>query len=333
MGDPCGASPEVTARALSVCLKMSNASYVLVCSQHVMNEAVRLYARSEFKSLWKNAPRTGSLAEAESLTGHKLIVYTASDLEFHDVNAGQPGLVHGKAMWDCLEVGLNLVTGKTCHALCTAPVTKYALKEAGFPYPGHTDWLADRTGSKAIMMLVSGRMRTVPLTIHIPLSGVPGKINENLIIQTIENLEKELKKRFRLRNPRICVSGLNPHAGENGMLGDEEEDIILPAVSKCKKKGISVDGPLPADTMFIKQNRKLYDAFICMYHDQALIALKTYGFEKAVNVTLGLPVIRTSPAHGTALEMAWTGKADPQSMTASIKLCERLAKGEQKSSS
>ena len=208
----------------------------------------------------------------------------------------------------------------------TAPINKAVLNEAGFPHPGHTEFLAALTGARrAVMMLASEKLRVVPLTIHLPLAEVPAAISKQAVFETAEIILTALRRDFGILNPRLAVAGLNPHAGEEGMLGAEEEKIIAPAIAALKARGFAVRGPLSADTLFHEEARRTYDAALCMYHDQALIPIKTLSFWDGVNVTLGLPIVRTSPDHGTALDIAGTGKADPRSMIAAVKLAAAMA--------
>ncbi|MGH6877194.1 MAG: 4-hydroxythreonine-4-phosphate dehydrogenase PdxA, partial [Rhizomicrobium sp.] len=200
------------------------------------------------------------------------------------------------------------------------------LLEAGFPFAGHTEYLAELTGApRAVMMLAGGGLRVVPLTIHIPLAEVPAAITQSAIVETAEIVLASLSRDFAIRTPRLAIAGLNPHAGENGRLGREDEETVFPAAEKLRARGHRVLGPLPADTMFHEAARAQYDAALCMYHDQALIPLKTIAFWEGVNVTLGLPIVRTSPDHGTALDIAGQDKADPRSMIAAIRMAAAMA--------
>jgi 4-hydroxythreonine-4-phosphate dehydrogenase len=215
--------------------------------------------------------------------------------------------------------------GKAC-AVTTAPINKAVLMRAGFKFPGHTDYLAKLTGARrAVMMLVSDRLRVVPLTVHIPIAEVPRAIDALSIIETAEIVLAALKRDFAISSPRLAIAGLNPHAGEDGVLGHEETDIIAPAIAELKRRGHLVSGPLSSDTMFHAEARARYDAALCMYHDQALIPIKTLSFWEGVNVTLGLPIVRTSPDHGTAFDIAGKGIADPRSMIAAIKMAAKMA--------
>jgi 4-hydroxythreonine-4-phosphate dehydrogenase len=215
-------------------------------------------------------------------------------------------------------------------AVVTNPIAKNILYRGGFRHPGHTEFLAElaAVGGRApqpVMMLWSPALAVVPVTIHLPLREAISQLSSDLIVSTARIVVADLKTRFGLRNPRLVVSGLNPHAGEDGSLGSEDQTIVAPAVETLRNEGINVRGPLPADTMFHEAARKTYDCAICMYHDQALIPVKTVAFEDAVNVTLGLPFIRTSPDHGTAFDIAGTGRANPSSLIAALRLAARMA--------
>jgi 4-hydroxythreonine-4-phosphate dehydrogenase len=210
--------------------------------------------------------------------------------------------------------------------MVTAPIHKAVLASAGFPFPGHTEFLAHLTGTRRFaMMLASEALRVVPLTIHMPLAEVPAAITRQAVFDAGEITLTALRRDFGILNPRLAVAGLNPHAGEDGVLGREDNAVIAPAVAALRARGFDVRGPLSADTLFHAEARAGYDAALCMYHDQALIPIKTLSFWDGVNVTLGLPIIRTSPDHGTAFDIAGTGAADPRSMIAAIQMAARMA--------
>lgn len=227
-----------------------------------------------------------------------------------------------------------LVHSGSAAAVVTNPIQKKALAASGFPYPGHTEFLGALAremfdeSSDPVMMLVGPELRVVPVTIHIPLADVPKALTTETIIATGRIVAHDLAERFGIANPRIAVAGLNPHAGEEGMLGGEDISIVRPAVEALQASGIDAVGPLPADTMFHAEARKSFDAALCMYHDQALIPIKTLAFDEGVNVTLGLPFVRTSPDHGTALALAGTGKARATSLIAALKLADALTRRE-----
>ena len=238
-------------------------------------------------------------------------------------NPGQISSVSGGAVIRAIEMAVAATLTGTCRGLVTAPIHKGALYNAGFRHPGHTEFLAELCagGGKPrlpVMMLAHEGLRAVPVTIHVPLREVPGLLTKELIVETTRILSYDLKHRFGIANPRIGMAGLNPHAGEGGAIGREELEIIGPAVAQLQFEGIAVDGPLPADTLFYPPHWGRYDGVVAMYHDQALIPIKTVAFEDAVNVTLGLPIVRTSPDHGTAFDLAGTGRASPASFLAAI---------------
>jgi 4-hydroxythreonine-4-phosphate dehydrogenase len=213
-------------------------------------------------------------------------------------------------------------------ALATAPVQKSVINDAGVPFTGHTEFLAQRTGAALpVMLLTAGTLRVALVTTHLPLRDVSGALTSERIVETVRILDRELKRAWRIARPRIAVCGLNPHAGEGGHLGDEEQRIIAPAIAQCRGEGIGADGPLPADTVFVPRTLERYDAVVAMYHDQGLPVLKHAGFGTAVNVTLGLPIVRTSVDHGTALDLAGTGRADSGSLDAAVTLAVELARG------
>jgi 4-hydroxythreonine-4-phosphate dehydrogenase len=229
-----------------------------------------------------------------------------------------------------IERGVSACQTGEAAGLVTAPIQKAVLTEAGFAYPGHTEYLATLTGCRqAVMMLASTEcnppLRVVPFTIHIPLKDVFGRLEAPAIAATGATILEALTQDFAIAKPRLAIAGLNPHAGEEGTIGREDHDIIGPAVAWLRERGHSVIGPLPADTMFHADARKDYDAALCMYHDQALIPIKTLAFWTGVNVTLGLPIVRTSPDHGTALDIAGRGIANPASMIAAIGMAADIA--------
>jgi 4-hydroxythreonine-4-phosphate dehydrogenase len=239
---------------------------------------------------------------------------------------GKPDPANAQGVIDAIDFAVDLAMKGAAGAVVTAPINKAVLAQAGFGFPGHTDYLAKLTGApRAVMMLASEQLRVIPLTVHIPLADVPRAIDQKSIIETAEIALAALKRDFSIASPRLAVAGLNPHAGEEGILGREESDLIAPAVAELKRRGHAVLGPFPSDTMFHAEARSRYDAALCMYHDQALIPIKTLSFWEGVNVTLGLPIVRTSPDHGTGFDIAGKGLADPRSMIAAIKLAAKMA--------
>lgn len=229
---------------------------------------------------------------------------------------------------DVIKRGVELVQSGAASALCTGPIHKKALKDgAGFGFPGHTEFLAHLAGVKrVVMMLASDQLRVVPVTIHIAIADVPAALTAQLLIENIRITHAALMRDFGIAAPRIAVAGLNPHAGEGGAMGMEEIEMIIPVLEKLRREGLDVSGPMSADTMFHARARAGYDAALCMYHDQALIPIKTLDFDQGVNVTLGLPFIRTSPDHGTAFDIAGRGIAQPSSLIEALKMAQRMAR-------
>ena len=244
-----------------------------------------------------------------------------------EIVAGRPRLENAPAVVEMIERAVDLTTQGACAAVVTNPINKDVLiKGAGFGYPGHTEFLAalDKK-SRSVMMLVAPDLRVVPVTIHIPISDVPQMLTKELLADSITCVHRALVDDFGIAHPRLAVAGLNPHAGENGQMGQEDIEIITPVLKELKQIGIEVFGPMSADTMFHARARQTYDAAICMYHDQALIPIKTIDFDRGVNVTLGLSFIRTSPDHGTAFDIAGRNLANPQSLVEALLLAERMA--------
>lgn len=239
---------------------------------------------------------------------------------------GKPDRANGAAVIEAIEIAVKACLAGKAAAVVTAPINKAVLQGAGFGFPGHTEFLAHLTGApRAVMMLASDKLRVVPLTIHMPVAQVPKAIDKLSVFATAEIVLTALRRDFGILLPRLAVAGLNPHAGEDGVMGDEDLTVIAPAVAALKARGFAVTGPLSADTLFHEEARKTYDAALCMYHDQALIPIKTLSFWDGVNVTLGLPIVRTSPDHGTAFDIAGTGKADARSMIAAVKMAADMA--------
>lgn len=239
---------------------------------------------------------------------------------------GQPNPENAPVVIRSIEQAVGFVMAGTTSAVVTNPIAKSVLYQAGFAYPGHTEFLAALTGAAPpVMMLASPELRVVPVTVHVALRCALDSLTTESIVTTGRITAAALIRDFGVKAPRLAVAGLNPHAGEAGAMGDEETRIIAPAIAALKAEGINAFGPLPPDTMFTEAARRRYDAALCMYHDQALIPLKTIGMEQGVNVTLGLPIIRTSPDHGTAFDIAGKGIASPASLIAALELAAAMA--------
>lgn len=304
MGDPNGIGPEIIIKSL-------------LCSE-VQNQCLPIvYGDSEI------------LNEAKKLTGfnNKIDITNVTNLSFQELSIGRSHKLAGMASIEYIKAAVESALVGKLDAIVTAPISKESIHLAGSNYPGHTEMLRDLTGaSNVAMMFVGGEFRIVLVTIHCALSDVPKLINEEKILDSIKLANDSLIQYFRVEDPRIVVCGLNPHAGESGAFGNEEALHILPAVKKAKRMGINVIGPIAADTLFYMARKGRWDAVIAMYHDQGLIPFKMLFFEHGVNVTLGLPIIRTSPDHGTAFDIAWKGNADPSSMISAIGVALELAK-------
>ncbi len=244
---------------------------------------------------------------------------------------GEPHIGTARGTIGAIETAVSLTLSGQTAAVVTNPIAKSVLYQAGFGFPGHTEFLADLAAKHSgqpvmpVMLLAGPKLRAIPVTIHIPVKDVPTALTQDLIEQTCRITHHDLKTRFGIEQPRLAVAGLNPHAGEDGAIGIEDRDIIHPAIVALRQEGINAFGPLPADTMFHDEARSRYDVAICMYHDQALIPAKALGFDTSVNVTLGLPFIRTSPDHGTAFGIAGQGVARETSLVEAIRLAGDLA--------
>ena len=248
--------------------------------------------------------------------------------------AGLPDPANAAGVIEAIERGVDAVEAGRATALVTNPIAKSVLYAAGFQHPGHTEFLAELAGRgrdatpQPVMMIWSEELAVIPVTIHIPLEAVPGQLTTELIVETGRIAAADLKRRFGVARPRLALCGLNPHAGEGGALGKEDGAIVVPAVEQLRALGIEASGPYPADTLFHARARAGYDVALGMYHDQALIPIKTIAFDEGVNVTLGLPFIRTSPDHGTAFDIAGQGIARPDSLCAALRLAARMAAAE-----
>ena len=321
-GDPAGIGPDITLAAWLRRGELGLPPFLF------LGDAGVLAARAS--QLGLNVP----LKEADPATACDVFRDALPILSIEagmDVVAGQPHVGTAKGTIAAIEKAVSLsMTGET-SAVVTNPIAKSVLYDAGFGFPGHTEFLADlatRATGKAVMpvMLLAGpKLRAIPVTIHIPLKDVPQALTSNLIIETCRITDHDLRTRFGISKPRLAVAGLNPHAGENGALGKEDDDIIRPAIDALRSEGIDAFGPLPADTMFHDEARRRYDVAICMYHDQALIPAKALGFDDSVNVTLGLPFVRTSPDHGTAFGIAGKGIAKEDSLVAALRLASEIS--------
>lgn len=309
-GEPAGIAPEITAAAWQE-LYHELPFFVIGDPQHF---------GSQTKLIEISHPDQTATAMADGLP---ILPH-----HFNSPNtAGTANPANAQDVIDVIARAVDLVQQGHASAVCTNPINKQLLKEgAGFTHPGHTEYLAELGNvSRSIMMLMAPELRVVPVTIHIPLDQVPNALTPELLRETILTTHHALTRDFGLQNPRIAVAGLNPHAGEGGTMGLQENAIIIPLLKELRTQGIAITGPLPADTMFHPSARETYDVAICMYHDQALIPIKTINFAAGVNVTLGLPFIRTSPDHGTAFDIAGQGIASPTSLIEALRAAKNMA--------
>ena len=314
-GEPAGIGAEILVEAAH-----GGASPLIT-----MDDPDRLRAVAEAKGLALELASVASVEDANTLPPHVLAVLPLSWAE--TPVAGQPSTANAPQVIDAIRTAAMLAKDGLVKGLVTNPIQKSTLYAAGFTSPGHTEYLGELDGplSQPVMMLANSQLKVVPLTVHIPLKDVPGAITGEAITSTATILEDALRRDFGHAQPRIAVAGLNPHAGEDGTIGVEDRDIIAPAIARLRQTGMNVSGPYSGDTLFHEDRRQDYDAVIAMYHDQALIPVKSLDFHGGVNITLGLSYIRTSPDHGTALDQAGQGTANPQSLMAAITMAETMA--------
>jgi 4-hydroxythreonine-4-phosphate dehydrogenase len=326
IGDTGGIGPEVALKAL-LSKKISGVcSPVLVGDRVVIEEVSRLVGLKGLSlkgSDTLNIKRY-ALRNIGTVSARDIQIIDAQGLKRKVFTKGRPSAAGGRASEAYIKKAVQLAMAGEVDAVVTAPISKEALRLAGLPWPGHTEMLAELTGTRDYaMMLVGGQLRVILVTIHTALRNVPGLISRKRVLKTIR-LARKACDMLGIEGPRIAVAGLNPHAGESGMLGAEEEEEIIPAMERARKEGLMAEGPYPPDVIFHKAYKGDVDIVVCMYHDQGLIPLKMIAFEKGVNVTVGLPIIRTSPDHGTAYDIAWKGIADPSSMIEAIILAAKL---------
>ncbi len=323
MGDPAGIGPEITLRAWLERVDRRLEPFVVFADKDVLADRARQFG------LPVPIKAVSSPAEAFDAFGTALpVLHTPLSVR---ARAGTPDTANRLAIIGAIEAATAAVIRGEASAIVTNPIAKHVVLGEDFAFPGHTEFLAalaERHSGRhhrPVMMLASHELRVVPLTVHCALASVPQAITRGLIFETVRITYAALKIDFGIDAPRIAVTGLNPHAGEAGTMGREEIDTIAPAIADLRSEGLSVTGPHPADTLFHAAARRTYDAVVAMYHDQALIPLKTLAFDEGVNVTLGLPFVRTSPDHGTAFDIAGEGRASPTSLIAALKLASSIA--------
>jgi 4-hydroxythreonine-4-phosphate dehydrogenase len=321
LGEPAGIGPDITFTAWLKRADLALPPFYLLADPEFVERRARLLGLRVPVSLVEPEGATNAFATT--------LPVVALD-ETVTAGPGHPDASSAPAAIASIRRAVADVFAGRAHAVVTNPVAKAVLYRTGFAEPGHTEYLArlaqEHTGRAAhpVMMLWSPELAVVPVTIHLPVRDVPGRLTTALIVDTGRIVARDLAERFGIARPRLALAGLNPHAGEDGTIGDEDQAVVAPAVAQLRAEGTDARGPLPADTMFHDAARRTYDVALAMYHDQALIPIKTLAFDHAVNVTLGLPFVRTSPDHGTAFDIAGTGKASPASLIAALRLAARL---------
>ena len=320
IGEPGGIGPELALKAWQRRTDDALSPFCVLASVRILKQAI------DQTGIDIPLVRVSDISETTSAFTSALPV-----LDIEDTNAsvipGTASPVTANIVIDSITRAVELTRSGAASAVVTNPIQKSALYTAGFKHPGHTEFLAELAGpgTVPVMMLANAKLRVVPLTIHIALAEVPKQLTAALIGTLCHITAKALQRDFGIMHPRLAIAGLNPHAGEDGTMGIEEQTIMVPAIKKLRDEGLDVIGPLPADTMFHEEARAQYDVALCPYHDQALIPVKTLDFHGGVNVTLGLPFIRTSPDHGTALNIAGKGIARPDSLIAALKMASDMA--------
>ena len=318
MGCPVGIGPEIILKYFAGKTNYQDFVPVVLGDINVLERCRRELKIDTMCSTWH---------PGDPIPVDRMPVMAVSSLDADSLQWGRPNQETGRAMADYIKTAVSLIQNGMLDGMATCPISKKALHEAGYTFPGHTEMLAHLTGSpQPVMMMAGPRLRVTLVTIHCPLAAVPAQINQASVLRLIRVTHQALITDFSIKNPRIAVAGLNPHGGEQGLFGNEEELLIAPAIEMARREGIEAQGPFPPDSVFLKAAAGDYDAVVCMYHDQGLIPFKLLHFSDGVNVTLGLSVVRTSVDHGTAYDIAGRGIADPQSLAASVELAGTIAR-------
>jgi 4-hydroxythreonine-4-phosphate dehydrogenase len=320
LGDPAGVGPELIAKAWTLREDLHLLPFLVAGGAQVLKSAAASQG-IELPVAEISDPQEAVTAFATALP----VLTETGDGEF---SPGRPSPEGAALALRSLEIATSLALSRSASGLVTAPVAKSELAAVGFDFPGQTEFLAHACGVEeedAVMMLAGPNLKTVPLTVHVAISEVASLITQELILRRCRVIARSLARDFALPSPRLAIAGLNPHAGEKGRMGFEERDVIAPAVAALAAEGIDASGPHPADTLFAPHKRGTYDVAVAMYHDQALVPLKTLDFDNGVNMTLGLPIVRTSPDHGTGFDIAGRGLARPDSLVAAIRLAADAA--------
>jgi 4-hydroxythreonine-4-phosphate dehydrogenase len=320
MGDPTGIGPEIIIKALSMKEPFEVCRPIVFGDREVLSKAVNLLGLPTTIEVIEKIPEEGYLPQ-------KIFLLSLSQLEVASLQFGKPDTKCGEAMVKYVEEAIKWVKRGKLDAITTCPINKQAINAAGYPYSGHTELLAHLTQSSSVaMMFLGSRWKVVFVTTHIPLKEVSEWISANRVLSTIRMTDGGLQRYFGIAHPKIAVLGLNPHCGEEGLLGEEDKMEIIPAIAEARSQGVDVEGPFPADSFFNLTRRTPFDAVISMYHDQGLIPIKMVDFEEAVNLTLGLPFIRTSVGHGTAYDIAGKGLANPTNLVKALLMASKLSK-------
>lgn len=319
MGEPAGIGPEVIVKALADPVLRHKARYVIYGMNELLAYAADL---AEFDVFWWRDQYNGRLRAYP----HDVVVVDYDQYSMLGSSVRAPSKMGGEASMRFCQDAIEAANKRIVDAVVTAPIAKESWKLAGYHYPGHTELFAEKSGARRYaMMFAGGPLKVVLATVHVPLMGLWGKLNIGAVFQPIELIHEALVNLFDIPKPRIAVCGVNPHAGENGQFGDDEERIIAPAILMARDQGIDATGPYPGDTVFLAAKNGKFDAVVAMYHDQGLIPVKLLAFDQAVNLTIGLPIIRTSPDHGTAFDIVGRNRANPGSMRAAIEMAIDLA--------
>src|SRR5947209_3098442 len=319
MGEPAGVGPEVIVKALSDPVLRHRARYIIYGMNELLAYAADL---AEFDVFWWRDQYNGRLRSYP----HDVVVVDYDQYSMLGNAIRTPSKMGGEASMRFCVDAIEAAKSKLVDAVVTAPIAKESWKLAGFNYPGHTELFAEKTNARRFaMMFAGGPLKVVLATVHIPLMGLWGRLNIGAVFQPIELIHEALVNLFDIPKPRIAVCGVNPHAGENGQCGYDEERIIAPAILMAREQGIDATGPYPGDTVFLAAKNGKFDAVVAMYHDQGLIPVKLLAFDQAVNLTIGLPIVRTSPDHGTAFDIVGRNRANPGSMRAAIEMAIDLA--------
>jgi 4-hydroxythreonine-4-phosphate dehydrogenase len=320
MGDPTGIGPEIIVKALSTEELFQACRPVVFGDPGALSRAIQIQNLSATLEAVDQIPRDGYLPQ-------KIFFFPLTQLEATSLRFGQPDRACGEAMVRYIEEAVRRVRNRQLDAITTCPINKKSMNEAGCPFPGHTELLAHLVGAPSVaMMFLGSKWRIVLATIHLPLKDVSRWISKDRILATLRLTDEGMKKYCGIPHPKIAVLGLNPHCGEEGLLGEEEKKEILPAIAEAKLLGMDAEGPFPADSFFNISGRHAFDVVVAMYHDQGLIPIKMSDFKEAINFTLGLPFIRTSVDHGTAYDIAGKGVADPTNLVKAILTAADLSK-------